>query len=123
MARTTIKSSNLSAEFTGLTDLGTGNAFAIDFSTASTYKAVANADATLTLSNAKQGQAVDVIISGDHTITFSETGSTFNKIGGVDYDGSATNLIQIACTDETAGAKVYHYMVGTYVSDTTANSN
>ena len=117
MARTTIKNSNLSAEFTGLTDLGTGVAFAINFSTASTYKAVANADATLTLSNAKQGQAVDVIISGDHTITFSETGSTFNKIGGVDYDGSAT--IQITCTDETAGAKVYHYMVGTYVSDPT----
>ena len=47
MARTTIKNSNLGAEFTGLTDLGTGTAFAVDFSTASTYKAVANADATL----------------------------------------------------------------------------
>lgn len=119
MARTTIKNSNLSAEFTGLTDLGTGSSFAINFSSASTYKAVANADATLTLSNAKQGQSLDIIISGNFTITFSETGSTFNKVGGVDYDGSATNLIQIACTDETAGAKVYHYVVGTYVSDPT----
>jgi hypothetical protein len=72
------------------------------------------------LSNAQQGQVIDLILSGNSTVTFAETGSTFNKVGSTDYDGSTDNIIQIICTDDTGGAKLYHFAVGTYTSSTTA---
>jgi len=90
----------LANRYTALSALGTGSSFALNFSNAATFTATANANATFTFSNAKQGQVIDLIVSGNFTITFSETGSTFNKVGGVDYDGSSNNLIQIVCTDD-----------------------
>ena len=109
----------LSNSYTALSALGTGSAFAIDFDTATTFTATANAAATLTMSNAQQGQVVDVIISGNFAITLAETGATFNKVGTTAYDGTTTNIIQIICTDDSAGAKVYHYAVSTYAAGAT----
>ena len=109
----------LANRYTALSALGTGSSFTVNFSNAATFTATANANATFTFSNAKQGQVIDIIVSGNYTITFSETGSTFNKVGGVDYDGSSNNLIQVVCTDDTSGSKIYHYAVGTYTSDST----
>ena len=110
----------LSNSYTELSALGTGNSFALNFDSACTFTATMNADATFTLSNAQQGQVIDLIVSGNYTVTFAETGSTFNKVGSTSYDGSTTNIIQIMCTDDTNGAKVYHFAVGTYASSTTA---
>jgi len=110
----------LANRYTERTDLGAGSSFAIDFSGAAIYEVTANSNATLTFSNAKQGQVVDIITDGNHTITFAETGSTFNQVGSGTYDGSTNNLIQVVCTDDTSGSKVYHYSVGTFTSSTSA---
>ena len=110
----------LHPSYTELSPLGTGSAFALNFDSAATFTASMNADSTFTLSNAQQGQVIDLIVSGNSTVTFAETGSTFNKVGSTNYDGSTDNIIQIMCTDDTAGAKVYHFAVGTYTSSTTA---
>jgi hypothetical protein len=110
----------LSNSYTALSDLGTGSSFAIDFDSASTFTATANATATLTMSNAQQGQVVDIIMGvGDFAITLAETGSTFNKVGSTNYDGTTNNVIQIICTDDTSGSKIYHYAVAPFTSSTT----
>jgi len=119
MALTKVTHSVLENRYTALSALGTGSSFALNFANAATFTATANANATFTFSNAKQGQVVDLIVSGNYTITFSETGSTFNKVGDIDYDGSSNNLIQIVCTDDTSGSKIYHYSVATYTNDST----
>lgn len=110
----------LSNSYTELSPLGTGSSFTLNFNDACTFTATMNADATFTLSNAQQGQVIDLIVDGNFTVTFAETGSTFNKVGSTSYDGSTNNIIQIMCTDDTNGAKVYHFAVGTYASSTTA---
>lgn len=110
----------LHPSYTELSPLGTGSAFALNFDSAATFTAAMNADSTFTLSNAQQGQVIDLIVNGNFIVTFAETGSTFNKVGSTNYDGSTNNIIQIMCTDDTAGAKVYHFAVGTYTSSTTA---
>lgn len=110
----------LSNSYTELSPLGTGTAFAINFDSATTFTATANGAATLTMSNAQQGQVVDVIMGvGDFAITLAEIGSTFNKVGTAVYDGTTTNIIQIICTDDTSGSKIYHYAVSTYTAGAT----
>ena len=110
----------LHPSYTELSPLGTGSAFALNFDSAATFTATMDNNSTFTLSNAQQGQVIDLVVSGNYTVTFAETGSTFNKVGSTNYDGSKNNIIQIMCTDDTAGAKVYHCAVGTYTSSTTA---
>ena len=105
--------------YTALSALGTGSSFALDFSAASNFTATANANATFTFSNAVQGQVITLSLSGNYTITFSESGSTFRRVGSGEYDGASSNLIQIICVDDTSGSKIYTYSVGTYQSDTT----
>lgn len=109
----------LEERYTELSPLGSGTTFALNFSAATTFTATASNNATFNFSNAVQGQVVDLILSGNFTITFAETGSTFNRVGSVEYDGTTNNILQIICTDDSTGAKVYHYSVATYQSDTT----
>jgi len=106
----------LENRYTALSALGSGTAFALNFSAATTFTATASGAATLTFSNAVQGQVIDLIITGNFALTFAETGSTFNKVGSTTYDGSSTNLIQIICTDDSSGAKIYHYSIATYTA-------
>ncbi len=110
---------SLNDRYTGLSALGSGSTFALDFATATTFTATASNNATFNFSNAVQGQVVDLIVSGNYTLTFAETGSTFNRVGSVEYDATTNNLIQIICTDDAAGAKVYHYSVATFQPDST----
>jgi hypothetical protein len=109
----------LEDRYTALSALGSGTSFALDFNAATTFTATASGAATFTFSNAVQGQVIDLILTGNFAITFSETGSTFNKVGSTDYDGTSNNLIQIVCSDDSTGAKIYHYSIATYTSDTT----
>jgi hypothetical protein len=118
IADNSITHDKLENRYTVLSALGTGSSFALDFSAATTFTATANGNATFTFSNAKQGQTVDLILSGNHTITFAQSNATFNKLGSVDYDGSTNNLIQITCTNDTSNP-VYHYSVAEVTSDTT----
>tara|TARA_R110002153_G_scaffold74444_1_gene193433 strand:- start:304 stop:1527 length:1224 start_codon:yes stop_codon:yes gene_type:complete len=104
----------LEERYTELSALGSGTAFALNFSTATTFTATASNPATFTFSDAVQGQVIDLIIDGNHALTFAETGATFNKVGSTSYAGGSTNLIQIICTDDSSGAKIYHYSIATY---------
>lgn len=79
-------------------------------------------DTTLNIQKMKTGQVIDIIgLSGSYTITLQsdDTSETFNKVGGVDYDGAEDNHIQILCVDDTDSAAIYNYAIGTYTSDTT----
>ena len=72
-------------------------------------------------SNIKVGQVIDIYnLTGAQTVTFSTASGSpvFNKAGEVDYDGAATNLIQVQCVSDAANA-VFNYAVNTYVSDPT----
>jgi len=108
----------LENRYTVLSALGTGTDQTLDFSAATTFTATMNGNATFTITNPKQGQVVDLILSGNHTPTLAMSGATFNKVGGVDYDGSATNLIQILVADDSA-SEIFYYSVATIASDTT----
>ncbi len=119
LATNVVDFDELANRYSELSALGTGTAFALNFNTATTFTATANGTATFTFSNAVQGQCIDLILNGDQTINFSESGSTFNKVGSTNYAGASTNLIQIVCTDDTGGSKIYHYTVNTVASDTT----
>jgi len=118
LADDSVTFAKLSDRYTALSALGTGSTFALDFSAATTFTATANANATFTFSNAKQGQVIDLILTGNYTITFSQTNGTFNKVGSTDYDGSTNNLIQIVCTNDSANP-IYMYSVQPYASDPT----
>lgn len=108
----------LENRYTALVALGTGATFALDFSLGTTFTATSDNNADFTFSNAKQGQVIDLILSGNHTQTFSQTNATFNKVGSTDYDGSTNNLIQIVCTNDSANP-IYMYSVQPYASDPT----
>lgn len=116
LADDSVTFAKLENRYSELSPLGSGTSFALNFSAACTFTATASAAATFTFSNAVQGQVVDLIVTGNYALTFAETGSTFNRVGSTTYDGSATNLIQIVCTDDTSGSKIYHYSIATYTS-------
>jgi len=80
-----------------------------------------NGATTLNIQNMKEGQAIDILLSGSQTVTFSsdDTTETFNKVGGVDYDGAEDNHIQVICIEDLDSGAIYNYTIGTYTSDTT----
>lgn len=74
---------------------------------------------TIKLINYKLGQIVSIYpVTGDETLNLDAgTGtSVFNKIGGVDYDGTSDNIIQIECVDDDAADPVFFYSISTYTS-------
>jgi hypothetical protein len=76
---------------------------------------------TLNIQNMKEGQAIDILVSGSQTITFSsdDTTETFNKVGSTDYDGANDNHIQVVCIEDLDSGAIYNYTIGSYTSDTT----
>jgi len=76
---------------------------------------------TLNVQNMKKGQAIDIILTGAQTITFSSdfSTSTFNKLAAVDYDGANTNHIVVYCIDDNDSDAILNYIVASYTSDTT----
>ena len=77
----------------------------------------------LKFDNYKAGQVIDIYgLTGSQTITLNSTASgaeVFNKVGGVDYDGASSNLIQVVCVDDSASTPVFNYSIATYTSDDT----
>ena len=118
IADNNITHDKLENRYTVLSALGTGTNQTLDFSAATTFTATMNGNATFTITNPKQGQVVDFILSGNHTPTLAMSGATFNKTGSVDYDGSTTNLIQILVADDSA-SEIFYYSVAPITSDTT----
>ena len=92
----------------------------IDWSSAAVFNVTLSAADTLNFSNFKKGQVIDLIITGNYTLTFGTASGTptFNKVGSTDYDGTSTNLIQVLCTDDATNG-VFYYAIGTYTSDST----
>lgn len=106
------------------TTSSTSGAISIDWSAATTFEFTASLTGATTISftNFKQGQTIGIYgITGSQTITLDSdatTSETFNKVGGVDYDGSTTNFLQVTCVDGSANA-VFNYAIATYTADTT----
>lgn len=102
----------------------TSGAVTIDWSAGTTFEFTASLTGALELdfTNFKQGQVIGIYgLTGSQTITLDSdaaTSETFNKVGGVDYDGTGTNYLQIVCVDDSADA-VFNYSVATYTSSTT----
>ena len=77
---------------------------------------------TVNMSNYKKGQVITIhALTGSETVTLdtaSGSSEVYNKVGGVDYDGSTTNQIQIECIDDGANP-IFNYQVGTYAAAAT----
>lgn len=73
----------------------------------------------------KVGQVIDIYgLTGSQTITFTSTGTgttTVNNVGAGEYDGSATNHIQVVCLAE-GNSPVFNYSTATYASDNSPNA-
>jgi len=99
-------------------------AVAIDWSAGTIFKFSNSLTGGLELdfTNYKAGQIISIYgLTGSQTITLDSdagTSETFNKVGGVDYAGGSTNLLQIECVDDSANA-VFNYSVAAYASDAT----
>ena len=106
------------------TTSSTSGTVSIDWSAATTFQFTASLTGATTISftNFKQGQVIGIYgLTGAQTITLDSdaaTSETFNKVGGVDYDGASSNYLQVVCVDDSADA-VFNYSVATYTSDTT----
>ncbi len=106
------------------TTSSTSGTISVDWAAATTFEFTASLTGATTISftNFKQGQTIGIYgLAGSQTITLDSdaaTSETFNKVGGVDYDGASSNYLQIVCVDDSATA-VFNYSVATYTADTT----
>jgi len=78
---------------------------------------------TISLTDYKKAQIITIYpLKGNQTLNLAGQGSstnTFNKIGGVNYDddGSASNIIQIECVDDSATDPIFFYSLATFAED------
>ena len=102
----------------------TSGATSVDWSAAAVYKmnSALTGGIEFDFTGFKAGQVLTIYnISGSQTITLDSDASnseSFLKVGGVDYDGSATSILQVECLADGADA-VFAYSVAQYASDTT----
>ena len=82
----------LGAEFTKAAAI---SASAVDFSTAQVFTKTLTADTTLTFSNVSTGMVKDLVLTGSYVLTLP---ASVKVISGT-YDGTVSNLIQIASTN------------------------
>jgi len=67
----------------------------VDWSSAAVHTKTLSANTTLTFSNVSTGMTVDLVISGNYTLTLP---ASVKEITGT-YDGTVANLIQIVSTN------------------------
>jgi len=82
----------MGAEFTTSAAL---SGTAVDWATAAVFTKTLAANTTLTFSNVSTGMVIDLVISGDYTLTLP---TSVKEISGT-YDGTVSNLIQIVSTN------------------------
>lgn len=82
----------LGAEYTTTAAISASD---VDWSTAAVFTKTLAANTTLTFSNVSTGMTVDLVISGNYTLTLP---ASVKEITGT-YDGTVTNLIQIVSTN------------------------
>ena len=86
--------SKLGAEFTTAAAL---SGTAVDWATAQTFTKTLAADTTLTFSNVSTGMQINLVISGNYTLTLPT--SVKELTNASTYDGSGENLISIVSTN------------------------
>lgn len=124
MSRTRVESSLLAARYTDVgTITATTGATSVDWSNAAVYKMASalTGNIEFDFTNYVAGQVLTIYnISGSHTITLDSDASTSESFlkAGSDYDGSATNILQIECLAAGNDA-VFAYSVSSYASDPT----
>ena len=87
-----ISYAKLGSEFTTAAALSASD---VDFSTAQVFTKTLTANDTLTFSNVSTGMVKDLVITGDFALTLP---ASVKVITGT-YDGTVSNLIQIASTN------------------------
>ena len=92
IADDSISYSKLGSEFTTVATLSASD---VDFSTAQVFTKTLAANDTLTFSNVSTGMVKDLVITGNFTLTLP---ASVKVISG-EYDGTVSNLIQIAVTN------------------------
>lgn len=92
IADDSISYAKLGSEFTTAATLSASD---VDFSTAQVFTKTLTANDTLTFSNVSTGMVKDLVITGNFTLTLP---SSVKIISG-EYDGTVSNLIQIAATN------------------------
>jgi len=107
-----------------VTITGTSGATSVDWSAGTIFRmqSACTGAKEFDFTNYKKGQIITIHnLTGAYTLTLDSdagTSETFNKVGGVDYDGSTTNVLQVECIDDSANA-IFNYVIATYASDTT----
>jgi hypothetical protein len=92
IADDSISYAKLGSEFTTTATLSASD---VDFSTAQVFTKTLVANDTLTFSNVSTGMVKDLVITGNFTLTLP---ASVKVISGT-YDGTVSNLIQIAATN------------------------
>ena len=126
IANDVIDHDQIANRFTARTEISTtSGTINLDASAASVFEFTASLTGltTIVLQNMKNGQVVDIYgLTGSVTLNIDTnfTSDTINKVGGVDYDGSASNHMQVVCLDDDTSAAVVNYAIATYTPDTSA---
>ena len=92
VANDAINYSKLGAEYTTSAAISASD---VDWSSAAVHTKTLSANTTLTFSNVSTGMTVDLVISGNYTLTLP---ASVKEITGT-YDGTVANLIQIVSTN------------------------
>ncbi len=92
VANDAINYSKLGAEYTTSAAISASD---VNWSTAAVHTKTLSANTTLTFSNVSTGMTVDLVISGNYTLTLP---ASVKEITGT-YDGTVANLIQIVSTN------------------------
>ncbi len=87
-----ISYAKLGVEFTTAAAISASD---VDWATAAVHTKTLSANTTLTFSNVSTGMVVDLVITGNYTLTLP---ASVKEITGT-YDGTVSNLIQIVSTN------------------------
>ena len=114
----------LEDRYTAINAIGTtSGAFDIDWSLGAIQTFTLGGNHTGTFINFKVGTTIDIILSGNYTLTFDATSSgtaAMRKVGGVDYDGSSSDqIIQVVCASADSTTPLFYYNCATWATDTT----
>jgi len=120
-----VTTAKLEARYKSLVPISTlTGTVAFDCSAGSSFKLSGDLTGayTINLSSYKKGQVITIFPLKAQSITLAGQGSstnTFNKIGGIDYDNTTHNILQIECVDDSATDPIFFYSIATFASDST----
>ena len=92
LADDAVSYAKLGAEFTTAAAISASD---VDWSTATVHTKTLTANTTLTFSNVSTGMVIDLVITGNYTLTLP---ASVKEITGT-YDGTVSNLIQVVSTN------------------------